>query len=109
MAMAALPARWRPLPAVVAVLVGVATIGMLLLLMGMYHPFTKEARIYTLTTPVLPTVKGRIKEVNVGQNAHSVADHTQTNWNGIVGRMELRATDRVWFEDIPNRIHRSGI
>ena len=48
-----------------AVLVGVATIGLLLLLMGMYHPFTKEARIYTLTTPVLPTVNGRIKEVNV--------------------------------------------
>lgn len=48
-----------------AVLVGVATIGTLLLLMGMYHPFTKEARIYTLTTPVLPTVNGRIKEVNV--------------------------------------------
>jgi multidrug resistance efflux pump len=37
----------------------------LLLMMGMYHPFTKEARIYTLTTPVLPTVKGRITEVNV--------------------------------------------
>jgi multidrug resistance efflux pump len=31
----------------------------------MYHPFTKEARIYSLTTPVLPTVKGRVIEVNV--------------------------------------------
>jgi multidrug resistance efflux pump len=48
-----------------AVLGGVASIGFLLLMMGMYHPFTKEARIYTLTTPVLPTVKGRITEVNV--------------------------------------------
>lgn len=48
-----------------AVLGGVASIGFLLLMMGMYHPFTKEARIYTLTTPVLPTVKGRIIEVNV--------------------------------------------
>jgi multidrug resistance efflux pump len=48
-----------------AVLGGVASIGFLLLMMGMYHPFTKEARIYTLTTPVLPTVKGRISEVNV--------------------------------------------
>lgn len=25
----------------------------------------------------------------VGVNAHSVTDHTQTNWNGIVGRLEL--------------------
>jgi multidrug resistance efflux pump len=48
-----------------AVLGGVASIGFLLLMMGMYHPFTKEARIYTLTTPVLPTVMGRIIEVNV--------------------------------------------
>jgi multidrug resistance efflux pump len=48
-----------------AVLGGVISIGFLLLMMGMYHPFTKEARIYTLTTPVLPTVKGRIIEVNV--------------------------------------------
>jgi len=44
---------------------GVVSIGFLLLMMGMYHPFTKEARIYTLTTPVLPTVKGRVIEVNV--------------------------------------------
>ena len=56
-----------------AVLVGVSCIGTLLLLMGMYHPFTKEARIYTLTTPVLPTVKGRIKEVSVrtGDRVHA--------------------------------------
>jgi multidrug resistance efflux pump len=48
-----------------AVLGGVVSIGFLLLMMGMYHPFTKEARIYTLTTPVLPTVKGRVIEVDV--------------------------------------------
>ena len=38
--------------------------------------------------------------LNVGPNSHSVSDHTQTNWNGIIGRMELRATDPVWIEDI---------
>jgi multidrug resistance efflux pump len=48
-----------------AVLGGVVSIGFLLLMMGMYHPFTKEARIYSLTTPVLPTVKGRVIEVKV--------------------------------------------
>jgi hypothetical protein len=32
--------------------------------------------------------------------AHQVDERTQTNWNGIVGRMELRATDPVWIEDI---------
>jgi len=37
---------------------------------------------------------------NVGINAHSVSDHTQTNWNGIIGRIELQATDRVWISDV---------
>ncbi len=37
---------------------------------------------------------------NVGVNAHSVSDHTQSNWNGIVGRMELQAKDRVWISDV---------
>jgi len=32
--------------------------------------------------------------------AHSITDHTQTNWNGIVGRIELQAMDKVWISDI---------
>ena len=38
--------------------------------------------------------------VEVGVNAHSVTDHTQSNWNGVVGRIELRATDPVWIEQV---------
>jgi hypothetical protein len=32
--------------------------------------------------------------------AHAVDERTQTNWNGILGKMELRATDPVWFDDV---------
>jgi len=59
-----------------AVLGGVVSIGFLLLMMGMYHPFTKEARIYTLTTPVLPTVTGRVTEVNVKTSDRIMAGDT---------------------------------
>ncbi len=38
-------------------------------------------------------------KIEVGVNSHSISDHTQTNWNGIVGKMELRAKDPVWIED----------
>jgi hypothetical protein len=38
--------------------------------------------------------------LDVGRDAHSVTDHTQTNWNGIVGRIELRATDPVWLDRV---------
>ncbi len=32
--------------------------------------------------------------------SHAVDERTQTNWNGIIGRLELRATDPVWIEDV---------
>lgn len=32
-----------------------------------------------------------IENVGVGQDSHSVTDQTQGNWNGITGRIELRA------------------
>jgi GH18 family chitinase len=38
--------------------------------------------------------------VDVGTNSHSVSDHTQGNWNGIAGRVELRAGSPVWIEDL---------
>ena len=37
---------------------------------------------------------------DMGWAAHSTSEQTQTNWNGIVGRIELRATDPVWIEDL---------
>lgn len=35
-------------------------------------------------------VDNRLAPVNVGPLSHSVTDHTQGNWNGVVGRMEVR-------------------
>ncbi len=32
--------------------------------------------------------------------AHAVDERTQTNWNGIVGRMELSASAAVWLDDV---------
>lgn len=38
--------------------------------------------------------------IDVGPNAHSVSDHTQGNWNGVIGRIELRAMPRVRVEHV---------
>jgi hypothetical protein len=38
--------------------------------------------------------------IDIGENSHSVSDHTQGNWNGVVGRIELRSTPPVWIEDV---------
>ena len=45
-------------------------------------------------------IDNRIGEIDVGRNAHSVSDHTQSNWNGIAGRIELESHAAVSFGDI---------
>lgn len=40
------------------------------------------------------------EEVNVGINSHSISDHTQGNWNGLIGDLILRARPEVYFENI---------
>jgi hypothetical protein len=36
----------------------------------------------------------------IGENSHSVSDHTQGNWNGIIGRIALDSTAPVWIDDL---------
>jgi len=36
-------------------------------------------------------------KLKIGVWGHSIAEDTQTNWNGIIGAIELRATDPVWI------------
>ncbi|WP_373512903.1 sugar-binding domain-containing protein [Persicitalea sp.] len=38
--------------------------------------------------------------VNVGNNAHSVADHTQTNWNGLIGDLSFNVGELTYLEDV---------
>ncbi len=32
--------------------------------------------------------------------SHAVDERTQTNWNGIVGKIELQVTDPVWIDEV---------
>lgn len=45
-------------------------------------------------------VHNSLDQMDVGTNSHSVTDHTQGNWNGIVGRIELQAREAVYIEDM---------
>ena len=51
-----------------AALGGIIMMFMILLLMNYNHPFTKEARIYFFTTPIVPVVRGPVVEVPVKPN-----------------------------------------
>ena len=45
-----------------------------------------------------------IENVCVGQDSHSVTDQTQGNWNGIAGRIELRATTLLYRKRVETDI-----
>lgn len=45
-------------------------------------------------------VDNRVREINPGVDAHSITDHTQGNWNGIVGSMYLEAKPRVCIDRV---------
>ncbi len=51
-----------------AVLGGIFLIGYIMLVMNYNHPFTKNARIYFATTPIIADIKGRVVEVPVKPN-----------------------------------------
>jgi len=38
--------------------------------------------------------------IPVGINAHSVSDHTQSNWNGIVGEISLSTKPEIYIDDV---------
>lgn len=40
-------------------------------------------------------VDNSIKEIDPGENSHSISDHTQGNWNGIVGDIYLEVRPQV--------------
>jgi hypothetical protein len=63
--------------------------------------------VYDLTRLLTPGVHtlslridNRIKDVKVGPDSHSITDHTQGNWNGVIGRMELQCMPPAWLDEI---------
>ncbi|MFL5743654.1 MAG: sugar-binding domain-containing protein [Niastella sp.] len=63
--------------------------------------------VYDLTTILSPgkhvitiRVDNRIKAINVGPDSHSLTDHTEGNWNGIIGKILLEAAPIVHIENI---------
>lgn len=53
------------------------------------------------------------EKVNVGQDSHSVSDQTQGDWNGIVGKIELRPYNHVErcsvYPDVDNKVARVSL
>ena len=62
---------------------------------------------YDLSTVLTPgkhrltlCIDNRVKDFDPGVNSHSISDHTQSNWNGVVGQMYLEARPMVRIQNI---------
>ncbi len=66
------------------------------------------SQIYDLTKLLTPgehtlTImvdNGKSVPVEVINSSHAYAEHTQTNWNGIIGQFLLEASDRCYIDDL---------
>jgi len=62
--------------------------------------------IYNLSSLLNPgkhTITIRIDNsmhINLGIDAHSISDQTQSTWNGIIGCMEIRCSSPTFIEDV---------
>lgn len=45
-------------------------------------------------------IDNRVKDFDPGVNSHSISDHTQSNWNGMVGQLFLEARPLVKIKNI---------
>lgn len=64
------------------------------------HVYDLSALLTPGTHTLLVRIDNRIKDINVGPDSHSLTDHTQGNWNGMIGALELNAGSTVWMEDV---------
>lgn len=59
------------------------------------HIFNLTGKLSAGKHIITVCVDNRIKDINPGSNSSSLTDHSQTNWNGIVGKMLLTAKDKI--------------
>ena len=63
--------------------------------LGAPHRYDLTGRLTAGKHILMLCVDNRIKNIDPGENSHSISDHTQGNWNGIVGDMYLEVKPPV--------------
>jgi Glycosyl hydrolases family 2, sugar binding domain len=53
------------------------------------HRFDLTALLTPGSHTISIRIDNRVKGINPGLDAHSISDNTQTNWNGIIGKMAI--------------------
>ena len=64
------------------------------------HKFNITPFVKTGENTISICIDNRSNVIDVGKNSHSISDHTQSNWNGIVGDISLQSADRIYLKTI---------
>ncbi|TRX71151.1 sugar-binding domain-containing protein [Carboxylicivirga sp. M1479] len=68
--------------------------------LGMAHRYAIGKFIQAGLNQITISVDNRVKDINVGIDAHSISDNTQSNWNGIVGDIKLVKRDEIFVSNV---------
>ncbi len=68
--------------------------------LGTPHSYDLPEKLQTGRHTLTIRIDNRIKDIDPGINSHSISDHTQTNWNGIVGALILEARPKLKLQSM---------
>lgn len=68
--------------------------------LGAPHIFDLTGKIKSGKHKITISIDNRINEINPGVNSSSLTDHSQTNWNGIVGKMYISAKGKIHISKV---------
>ena len=68
--------------------------------LGTPHVFDLTRAITPGSHKITVRIDNRVKDFDVGPNSHSISDHTQTNWNGMVGQLSITARPAVYIDEV---------
>lgn len=77
--------------------------------LGIPHQYNLSSFLRPGKNTITICVDNRVKDIKVGNDAHSITDNTQSNWNGIVGQIMITKKDPVSianvqiFPDVANK------
>lgn len=96
-----------------AVLGGVFLLGSLIIVMNYNHPYSEQARKYARTTPIVPTITGRVQSVDAPANTllekgDVLFTLDQTKYKAIVDSINAQLTSARMDLDRAKKLARTG-
>ncbi|HRP32010.1 MAG TPA: glycoside hydrolase family 2 TIM barrel-domain containing protein [Agriterribacter sp.] len=68
--------------------------------LGTPHVFDLSKTLTPGAHQITIRIDNRVKVIEVGKNSHSISDHTQSNWNGMVGKLFIAARPALYIDDV---------